>query len=317
MLQLKLTIIIMADSYTFYKLFYFFLFAYATYTCLSACIRGSRDAANSENNNNNNNNNNNSNSNTDDQRNSNGDNEGGETQKERRDLVRDKLEFRKILASPSPGKAAELGPPVEPDLEKGEADSEIPISQGSLVQLTDMGFTLNASRKALSAVGGSDTEAAMDWIFDHNDDPELNDPVEREPPTMTPYIERQESDSKISSTLNAVDNRDNTGGSVRSFLTSSMHFLSKVGMNGMDSKHNNNEQECCSICLEAYRVGDTVARLKRTPEQVAREKRCESIAEAEHEHEGECNHWFHDDCILEWLQNHDECPLCRTNMVHG
>eukprot|EP00531_Pseudo-nitzschia_arenysensis_P002426 CAMPEP_0116134060 /NCGR_PEP_ID=MMETSP0329-20121206/10447_1 /TAXON_ID=697910 /ORGANISM="Pseudo-nitzschia arenysensis, Strain B593" /LENGTH=299 /DNA_ID=CAMNT_0003628751 /DNA_START=16 /DNA_END=915 /DNA_ORIENTATION=- len=297
----------MADSYTFYRLFYFFLFAYATYTCLSACIRGSRDAANSENNNDNNNN-----------------NTEGKTQKQRRDLVRDKLEFRKILASSSPGRGAELGPPIDPDLEKGEGDpssssSQVPISQGSLVQLADMGFTLNASRKALSAVGGSDTEAAMDWIFNHNDDPELNDPIEREPPTMTPYVERQDdSDSKISSTV--VDNRDNTGGSVRSFLTSSMHFLSKVSLNGLDSKNsssNNNEQECCSICLEAYKVGDTVARLKRTPEQVAREKRCESIAEAEHEHEGECNHWFHEDCILEWLQNHDECPLCRTNMIHG
>ena len=28
-----------------------------------------------------------------------------------------------------------------------------------------------------------------------------------------------------------------------------------------------------------------------------------------------CSHMFHKDCILEWLQKRDECPVCRVNMV--
>jgi len=289
-----------ADGYTFYRLFYFFLFAYATYQCMSACIRGSRESANE---------------NDEQQRNGEGNGSDNETpverQRKRRDLVRERLEFRKILAPPEPGKAAELGPPVEPDLEMGEGGNEVPIRRESLNQLTDMGFSINASRKALSNVGGSDTEAAMDWIFDHGNDPDLDDDPVTPEPTLTPYVQREESDSKIPANA-PFDERDNTANSVRSFLTSSMHFLKNVGLAGADPK---NEEECCSICLDGYKVGDTVARLKRTPEQEAREKRCETIQEEEHH--DECNHWFHEDCIMEWLENKDECPLCRKNMVQS
>ena len=321
----------MSGDYTMYRMFYFFLFAYATYTCLSACIRGNRrssDDDDEEQRNNangvarNNNNNNNEPRGT-----------PAEEQAKRRDKVRSRLEFRKILSSSSPGKLAELGPPLEPDLESGEGNSsnaaayDDNLDPSSLELLSEMGFTLNASRKALSAVGGSDTEAAMDWIFDHQNDPDLdNDPPGTRSSTtnnnnnnsnnnnyssnLSPYVEQE--DSKISA----------TDSSVRSFVTASMSFLTKVGLAGNDPRNN----ECCSICLEAYKVGDTVARLKRTQEQLEREKkglqqqhRVDDDGEEDHHqhHDSECNHWFHEDCILEWLQNHDECPLCRVDMVNG
>jgi hypothetical protein len=49
----------------------------------------------------------------------------------------------------------------------------------------------------------------------------------------------------------------------------------------------------CSICLEMYRLGDTI---------------CVSNV-------AECNHVFHQACISEWLWTHDQCPLCRTDLM--
>uniref|UniRef100_A0A7S2EWX5 RING-type domain-containing protein n=1 Tax=Trieres chinensis TaxID=1514140 RepID=A0A7S2EWX5_TRICV len=49
----------------------------------------------------------------------------------------------------------------------------------------------------------------------------------------------------------------------------------------------------CTICLDQYEEGDTVCWAKKE----------------------ECDHIFHEECISHWLQDHDECPLCRTNIV--
>mmetsp|Transcript_27685 Transcript_27685/g.75467 ORF Transcript_27685/g.75467 Transcript_27685/m.75467 type:complete len:319 (-) Transcript_27685:2458-3414(-) len=57
------------------------------------------------------------------------------------------------------------------------------------------------------------------------------------------------------------------------------------------------DQTSCSICIEQYEAGDVIVRLKsNTPGDF-------------------CNHCFHDDCIIEWLQSHDECPVCRVDMI--
>jgi ubiquitin carboxyl-terminal hydrolase 5/13 len=51
------------------------------------------------------------------------------------------------------------------------------ISETGVSQLMDMGFSLNSCKRALTAVGGSDVEAAMGWVFEHNEDPDFNDPL--------------------------------------------------------------------------------------------------------------------------------------------
>jgi ubiquitin carboxyl-terminal hydrolase 5/13 len=51
------------------------------------------------------------------------------------------------------------------------------IDEGALGQLMDMGFNMNGCKRALMAVGGSDVDAAMNWVFEHNEDPDFNDPV--------------------------------------------------------------------------------------------------------------------------------------------
>ena len=51
-------------------------------------------------------------------------------------------------------------------------------------------------------------------------------------------------------------------------------------------------QECC-ICLDGYEADETV---------------CWS-------REDDCDHIFHDECILAWLKDNDDCPLCRAKLV--
>lgn len=49
----------------------------------------------------------------------------------------------------------------------------------------------------------------------------------------------------------------------------------------------------CPICLQIYEVGDNLACAKTY----------------------KCNHIFHEDCIKCWLKQHNECPLCRVDML--
>lgn len=54
-------------------------------------------------------------------------------------------------------------------------------------------------------------------------------------------------------------------------------------------------RECC-ICLEEYQAGEIICTAKAP----------------------ECNHVFHEKCVTSWLMaNHDECPLCRVNLIKG
>jgi Ring finger domain len=51
--------------------------------------------------------------------------------------------------------------------------------------------------------------------------------------------------------------------------------------------------EPCTICLEHYEDGDMI---------------CWS-------HNRHCNHVFHQECIVEWLGLHNECPVCRQDFL--
>lgn len=77
--------------------------------------------------------------------------------------------------SSGPHECEELVPEVSDAMDVEPAG--VNIDEGALGQLMDMGFSMNSCKRALNAVGGSDVEAAMNWVFEHSTDPDFNDPL--------------------------------------------------------------------------------------------------------------------------------------------
>ncbi|QHS71621.1 ubiquitin-specific protease UBP14 [Saccharomyces paradoxus] len=59
--------------------------------------------------------------------------------------------------------------------DEDENQTSFTPNQCSVSQLIEMGFTQNASVRALFNTGNQDAESAMNWLFQHMDDPDLND----------------------------------------------------------------------------------------------------------------------------------------------
>lgn len=53
------------------------------------------------------------------------------------------------------------------------------------------------------------------------------------------------------------------------------------------------EKSCCDICMMDYEVGDVVSQSRNV----------------------NCDHIFHKDCILDWMQKKHSCPCCRRNYL--
>jgi len=66
----------------------------------------------------------------------------------------------------------------------------------------------------------------------------------------------------------------------------------------------------CSICLEPFAAGDSVAWAKDGGDPA-------DAAEMSTATRTGCNHIFHKECLVAWLQDHDDCPLCRRTLVHA
>lgn len=81
------------------------------------------------------------------------------------------------LKATGPQTGEELVPEEDESAAAASTNAEPTIDEGALGQLMDMGFSMNGCKRALTAVGGSDVEAAMNWVFEHNSDPDFNDPI--------------------------------------------------------------------------------------------------------------------------------------------
>ncbi|EEB05625.1 ubiquitin carboxy terminal hydrolase Ubp14 [Schizosaccharomyces japonicus yFS275] len=59
-----------------------------------------------------------------------------------------------------------------------ESKSQVEWNELAMEQLTAMGFSVNRCQHALLATGNSDAESAMNWLFEHLEDPSIDEPVD-------------------------------------------------------------------------------------------------------------------------------------------
>ena len=69
----------------------------------------------------------------------------------------------------------------------------------------------------------------------------------------------------------------------------------------------------CSICLENFEPNDTIAWAKDGGDPPS--SFVSSTANNDNDAVG-CDHIFHRECLVSWLQNSDKCPLCIRKIVH-
>jgi len=189
--------------------------------------------------------------------------EVNDTAERRRELVLGRLEYRKILAPSSRSTTEQKS--NDNKNKKNEDTAEIDLEKGEGTASSNKGKGKDKNK---------------------NEDKDIETETKK-------TIKNDDDDVPTSSTDTRVDS------SVRSFIGLGLSSISIFNIVGTSSR--NEEDNCCSICLEPFAVGDTVARLKKE--------------QPDSNDKDTCNHWFHEDCILQWLQNHDDCPLCRKNMI--
>ena len=68
-------------------------------------------------------------------------------------------------------------PTVEPTTTTTSEASSV-ISEALLQQLMDMGFSVEGCKKALIHTGNNNIEAAMNWVFEHQSDPDFDTPYD-------------------------------------------------------------------------------------------------------------------------------------------
>lgn len=117
----------------------------------------------------------------------------------------------------------------------------------------------------------------------------------------------EESNEKISSIPMGNNENDNTdtkgnirGGKRRSLGDSFVSLRRNISTNLRSTITRTPKDmveytpDTCFICLERYKVGDYIYWSKND----------------------KCSHSFHNSCMMRWLFEHDDCPLCREDYVN-
>ena len=111
--------------------------------------------------------------------------------------------------------------------------------------------------------------------------------------TVLPDKSNISADSLRSSEMKLGDENHHEGGSMAFNASNRSTTFSSSFSRPLSSWRRPSPKDECCVCLESYNVGETI---------------CAPITT-------ECNHVFHEACILQWLKNHDKCPLCRVDLL--
>ena len=123
--------------------------------------------------------------------------------------------------------------------------------------------------------------------------------------------------SNFTSNNNLNSERETTETTVTSLPKSSTNFQKGCTVTTSSSRNTHHTQNGivqhkleCSICLEHFASGDTIAWAKDGGDPPA-------TLNITVNNDAGCDHVFHKDCLQAWLLDHSECPLCRRLVVHA
>lgn len=103
-----------------------------------------------------------------------------------------------------------------------------------------------------------------------------------------PLGDSETSESKDKDKESSVGNMDK-----RERLMDTLRSI-RSGLNmSVKSVDVNNSSKSCPICCEDYRSGEDIVSSKNKA----------------------CEHVFHTDCIIPWLMDHNDCPMCRHEFL--
>jgi len=243
-----------------------------------------------------------------------------EGKQKREKLAHERLDFRRIVPSPSKQQEEKKAATVKLDLEEvtvqdssssSDETEEIDLEAGETNETIEVDSAVQISGAVPPPLAFSSNVVAPPssvfssvhaWVKDATENDDSSNDSERTPPVSAP---QDKNNDREDGTLYCIPipSTSTKKGIVRSFLSRDSPPSITVFSSNEESKRAN--KECCSICLEPYAVGDVVAGMKSKHKKTA----------SKHKKEQRCKHWFHKECILEWLQDHDECPLCRVEMM--
>jgi hypothetical protein len=168
--------------------------------------------------------------------------------------------------------------------------------------LTSLRFRISERRRQEQQGHEHDAEEApstrdgLDWRVDVEEAPSTNEQFLRKFKLHTVLADKMSNINATSIRAEDLDSTNDDESVIDQGNTDSNSQSKRTIRNMLSTWRRPSQSDSCCICLEAYTPGDTICAATTTS----------------------CDHVFHEECILEWLQNdHNDCPLCRTDVMQS
>ena len=104
---------------------------------------------------------------------------------------------------------------------------------------------------------------------------------------LVSFLNNHNNDFQFNNLVNILMSMDTGSNSHPPASERAINNLKKIEVN--ENNINNYKNITCNICLDNFEIGNTLRIL-------------------------ECNHEFHEECILTWLKSNNTCPICRHEL---